>query len=121
MELAENGDKWNYFVNINTAKLSSFRLPILRILAPSQNYRSIAVIVPERENYDFIERYSCSRNLVVIGLELWNTFVFIMECDLVYRGWQGFSSKQAPTIYSTESINMKLLGKSQWTVITLDF
>jgi hypothetical protein len=125
MKLAENGDKWNYFVNINIAKLNSFGLPILRIVAPPQNCRPNALVVPERENYDFIERYSCSLNLIVIGLDRWNTFVFIMEYDLVYRGWKGLSSKQAPTIWSTlfsksvsENINMKSSGKSQWTVIT---
>jgi hypothetical protein len=118
MKLAENGDKWNYIVNINAAKLSSFGLPILRISAPPQNCRTFAVVVPERENYDFIERYSCSLTLIVIGLDVWNTFAFIMESDLVYRSWQVLSSKQAPTICSTlfskslpETINMKSSGK----------
>jgi hypothetical protein len=83
MKLAENGDKWNYFVNINTAKLSSFGLPILRSFASPQNCRSIAVVVPERENYDYIERYSFSQNLIVIGLDMGNTFVFIMESGLL--------------------------------------
>jgi len=128
MKLAENGDEWNYFASVNTAKLSSFGLPILRILAPPQNYKPIAVVVPERENYDFIERYSCSLNLIVIILDMWNTFVFIMESDLVYRSWQGLTSKQAPTICSTlfsksvpENINMKSSGKSQWTFIAQAF
>lgn len=85
MKLAESRDKWNYFVNINTAKLSSFGLSILRIFALPQSCRPIAIVFPEREDYDFIERYSCSLNLIVIGLDMWNTFVFIMESDLVDR------------------------------------